>query len=128
MPAISYSVETGFVIFVNSPFFWSSSMNFLKPIWFAYNTIYQFAFLKNNRKPSTISVFFLYEDGWFRSVPIPSFGFGVVCFFGLGCFPVAVGMGKVEFLIAIRCRAMLVWMGWVWRCMLTVLRLVMGYS
>jgi hypothetical protein len=31
MPASSYSVETGFVILVNSFVFWSSSMKFLKP-------------------------------------------------------------------------------------------------
>jgi hypothetical protein len=78
-------------------------MKFLKPIWFAFSPIYLVAFLKNNRKPNRIFgcvSFFLCGDGWFGSLPVPSFGYGVFCFFGLGCFPVAVGMGELEFFIA----------------------------
>jgi hypothetical protein len=32
--------------------------------------------------------------------PIPCLGLGTICFFGLGCFVVAVGMGRVRFLAA----------------------------
>jgi hypothetical protein len=69
-------------------------MNFLKPIWFAFSPIYLVAFLKNNRKPSAISVFFLYEDGWFGSVPIPSLVVGLFGFLVWAVFQLLLGWGK----------------------------------
>jgi hypothetical protein len=69
-------------------------MKFLKPIWFAFSPIYLVAFLKNNRKPSTISVFFLYEDGWFGSVPIPSLVVGLFGFLVWAVFQLLLGWGK----------------------------------
>ena len=55
---------------------------------------------------------------WF--FPIPCFGCGTVWFFGLGCFSVAVGMGKVEFCPMGQHGSMLVGMGWGWGSMLGV--------
>jgi hypothetical protein len=54
---------------------------------------------------------FLYEDGGCIICPIPSFGCEGVWFFGLGCFPGAVGMGKVILLPANQNGTMLLWMG-----------------
>jgi len=59
MPAISYSVETGFVIFVNSPLFLSCSIKSLKPTLIRLQLNLPVCFLKNNRKQS-----FLFLWGW----------------------------------------------------------------
>ena len=83
MPASSYSVETGFVILVNSFVFWSSSMKFLKPTLVRLRFNLLVCLLK---KQSQFFCFVLFVWVW---------GFGILhytgglwkCFvFGLGCF------------------------------------------
>jgi len=54
MPAISYSVETGFVILVSSPVFWSCSIKFLKPTLVLLRQSLAGCFLKNNRQSSFV--------------------------------------------------------------------------
>lgn len=52
--------------------------------------------------------FVLCGDGLHWIFPIPCFGCGGVWFFGLGWFPVAVGMGKTAFLLG----GYVGWVGW----------------
>ena len=44
--------------------------------------------------------------------PHPVFLLGAVWFFGLGCFPVCVGLGRVRFCLVSIHGAMLGWAGW----------------
>jgi hypothetical protein len=44
-------------------------------------------------------VFSLCEDGVLYKFLIPSFSFGCVCFFDLGCFPDAIRIGKAAFFL-----------------------------
>ena len=69
-------------------------MEFLSPLWFATLTAkLPVCLLKNNRQHS----FFLCGDECLQNCHVPSSGCGGVWFFGLGCFSVAVGMGRVGF-------------------------------
>jgi hypothetical protein len=68
-------------------------MNFLKPILIRLQPNLLVAFLKNNRKiPYAIFVWV-----WWDKFAHHTFGFGIVWFFGLGCFSfcvMSVGRGQ----------------------------------